>query len=151
MIVYYEAHKLPEFGFIHGDISIENIVVPIEGRVLTRDLTHTDRSGTLIDWKLCFNAEGPSNRALRSGTPAFMAPVLLDEEQILQRTLGHDMESFFAVVIWIATPNYADEAAFQAKPLGLRRDGQMLNDTVAKILAWGETPRKPLEIKVGQR
>jgi hypothetical protein len=27
------------------------------------------------------------------------------------------MESFFAVIIWIATLNYADEAAFQAKPL----------------------------------
>jgi hypothetical protein len=27
------------------------------------------------------------------------------------------MESFFAVLIWIATLNYADEAAFEAKPL----------------------------------
>ena len=46
-----------------------------------------------------------------------MAPVLLEDKQIPRRTLGHDMESFFAVIIWIATLNYADEAAFQAKPL----------------------------------
>jgi hypothetical protein len=48
-----------------------------------------------------------------------MAPVLLDDEQIPRRTLGHDMESFFAVIIWIATLDYADEAAFQAKPLAI--------------------------------
>jgi hypothetical protein len=29
------------------------------------------------------------------------------------------MESFFAVIIWIATLDYADEAAFQAKPLAI--------------------------------
>jgi hypothetical protein len=46
-----------------------------------------------------------------------MAPVLLKEEPISQRTLGHDMESFFAVIIWIATFTYDDEAAFQVKPL----------------------------------
>jgi hypothetical protein len=46
-----------------------------------------------------------------------MALALLDNEEISQRTLGHDMESFFAVIIWIATLNYDDEAAFQAKPL----------------------------------
>jgi hypothetical protein len=46
-----------------------------------------------------------------------MAPILLDNKPISRRTLGHDMESFFAVIIWIATLNYDDEAAFQAKPL----------------------------------
>ena len=90
----------------------------MEGCVLTGGLTYEDRRGTIIDWNLCFNADGASsNRAFRSGTPAFMASVLLDDEQIPRRTLGHDMESFFAVIIWIATLNYADEAAFQAKPL----------------------------------
>src|SRR3954452_12265063 len=88
------------------------------GCVLTGGLTYKDRSGTLIDWNLCFNARGESsNRTFRSGTPAFMAPVLLDDVKIPRRTLGHDMESFFAVIIWIATLNYDDEAAFQAKPL----------------------------------
>src|SRR4051812_42259596 len=92
----------------------------MEGCVLTEGLTYKDRSGTLIDWNLCFNARGESsNRAFRSGTPAFMAPVLLEDEEIPRRTLGHDMESFFAVIIWIATLNYDDEAAFQAKPLAM--------------------------------
>ena len=86
--------------------------------MLTGGLTYEDRSGTLIDWNLCFNARGESsNRAFRSGTPAFMAPVLLEDDPIPRRTLGHDMESFFAVIIWIASFNYEDEAAFQAKPL----------------------------------
>ena len=90
----------------------------MEGCELTGGLTYKDRCGTIIDWNLCFNADGASsNRSFRSGTPAFMAPVLLDDEQIPRRTLSHDMESFFAVIIWIATLNYADEAAFQAKPL----------------------------------
>jgi hypothetical protein len=100
------------------DISIENIVVPIEGCVLTGGLTHKDRSGTLIDWNLCFNARGESSgRAFRSGTPAFMASVLLTDTPIPRRTLAHDMESFFAVIIWMASFNYIDEAIFQAKPL----------------------------------
>ncbi|KIX08335.1 uncharacterized protein Z518_02991 [Rhinocladiella mackenziei CBS 650.93] len=120
MITYYEAYKLPKFGFIHGDISIENILVPIEGCVLTGGLTHKDRSGTLIDWNLCFNAHGASSsRAFKSGTPAFMAPVLLKDKQIPRRTLGHDMESFFAVIIWIATLDFLNEAAFRVKPLAL--------------------------------
>jgi hypothetical protein len=90
----------------------------MRGSVLTGGLTHKDRCGTIIDWNLCFDADGSSsNRAFRSGTPAFMAPVLLDDEQIPRRTLGHDMESFFAVIIWMATLNYDDEAAFQTKPL----------------------------------
>jgi len=90
----------------------------MEGCVLTEGLTYEDRSGTLIDWNLCFNADGTSSdRSFRSGTPAFMAPVLLDDEKIPRRTLGHDMESFFAVIIWVATFTYDDEAAFQVKPL----------------------------------
>ena len=88
--------------------------------MLTGGLTHKDRRGTLIDWNLCFNARGESsNRVFRSGTPAFMAPVLLEDKQIPRRTLGHDMESFFAVIIWIATLVYDDEAAFLAKPLAM--------------------------------
>jgi hypothetical protein len=104
----------------YTDISIENILVPVEGSVLTGGLTYTDRRGTLIDWNLCFNAHGKSsNRVFKSGTPAFMAPVLLEDEPIPRRTLGHDMESFFAVIIWIATLDYVDEVAFQAKPLAI--------------------------------
>jgi Fungal protein kinase len=90
----------------------------MEGHELTGGLTYKDRCGTIIDWNLCFNADGASSdRAFRSGTPAFMAPVLLNDQQISRRTLGHDMESFFAVMVWIASLNYASETDFQAKPL----------------------------------
>ena len=89
----------------------------MRGCVLTGGLTDEDRSGTLIDWNLCFNAHGESSRGIRSGTPVFMAPILLDDEQVSRRTLGHDTESFFTVIIWIATLDYDDEAAFHAKPL----------------------------------
>ena len=93
-------------------------MVPGPGCVLTGGLTHKNRRGTLIDWNLCFNARGESsNRAFKSGTPAFMAPDLLDDKQIRRRTLGHDMESFFAVIIWMASLVYDDDAVFLAKPL----------------------------------
>ncbi|KIX01031.1 uncharacterized protein Z518_10097 [Rhinocladiella mackenziei CBS 650.93] len=118
MIVYYEAYKRPEPGFLHGDISIENIMVPVEETQLTGGLTHETLRGTLIDWNLCFTADGrASSRSIRSGTPAFMAPSLLRDKPVTRRTLGHDMESFFAVMLWVASLNYDDEIAFQDKPL----------------------------------
>jgi hypothetical protein len=46
-----------------------------------------------------------------------MAPALLEDKPISRRTLGHDMESFFAVIIWIASLEYGDEDRFLAKPL----------------------------------
>ena len=119
-------------------------MVPVGGCVLTGGLTHKDRSGTIIDWNLCFNAHGESsNRAFKSGTPAFMASALLKDEQIPRRTLGHDMESFFAVIIWIATLDYADEAAFQAKPLAitmLDRKKTPMDIAYAKI-SWFRLPK----------
>jgi hypothetical protein len=127
------------------DISIENILVPVEDCELTGGLTYKDRRGTVIDWNLCFNTDGASsNRAFRSGTPAFMAPVLLDDEQIPRRTLSHDMESFFAVIIWIATLNYADEAAFQAKPLPkmILNRKKSPEDIVNAKEKWFELPRR---------
>jgi hypothetical protein len=48
-----------------------------------------------------------------------MAPILLLDKPIARRTLGHDMESFFAVIIWISSLNYEDEAASQRKPLAV--------------------------------
>ena len=48
-----------------------------------------------------------------------ISPVLLEDQQIPRRTLGHDMESFFAVIIWIITLNNDEEVAFQTKPLAI--------------------------------
>ena len=97
-------------------------MVPVADCKLTGGLTHKDRRGTLIDWNLCFNAHGQSTeRNFKSGTPAFMAPILFEDERLEldRRTLGHDMESFFAVIIWMATYNHSDEAAFKDKPLAV--------------------------------
>jgi hypothetical protein len=110
-------------------------LVPQEGCVLTGDLTYEDRSGTIIDWNLCFNADGTSsNRPFRSGTPAFMAPVLLKEEPISRRTLGHDMESLFAAILWIATLDYHNEASFQEKPLAK----MMLDKNDPKVIVYAK-------------
>ena len=105
----------------------------MEGSVLTGGLTWKDRRGTIIDWNLCFNVKGESSsRNFKSGTPAFMAPVLLKDTQIPRRTLGHDMESFFAVIIWVATLDYRNEARFLAKPLA--RNLCDINKTAEDIL-----------------
>jgi Fungal protein kinase len=93
-------------------------LVPLHSSKLTGGLTYKDRCGTIIDWNLCFNADGSSsNRAFKSGTAAFMAPILLENKPIARRTLGHDMESFFAVIIWMATLDYSSKVVFRAKPL----------------------------------
>jgi len=90
----------------------------VPGSELTGGLTFENRCGTLVNWNLCFSADGTSSsREFRSGTPAFMAPILLSDKPITRRTLAHDMESFFAVIIWIASLDYYDNIAFQAKPL----------------------------------
>jgi len=94
-------------------------MVPTERSKLTGDLTYKHRRGTLVDWNLCFTADGTSSsRSFRSGTPAFMAQdLLMDEKKLPRRTLGHDMESFFAVIIWIASFDFLDEESFLKKPL----------------------------------
>ena len=92
-------------------------MVPIPSSILTGGLTYKDRRGTIIDWNLCFNSKGQSSsRSFKSGTPAFMAPVLFKNKKIPRRTLGYDMESFFAVIIWIASLD-RNEARFLDKPL----------------------------------
>jgi hypothetical protein len=72
-----------------------------------------------------------------------MAPVLLNDEQIPRRTLSHDMESFFAVIIWIATIDYFDEAALQAKPLAMVMLGRKAPmDIVNAKEYWFRIPRE---------
>ena len=125
------------------DISLENILVPIDCSKLTGGLTSEDRRGTLIDWNLCFTADGmTSGRNFRSGTAAFMAPILLEDDPIPRRTLAHDMESYFAVILWIASFDYEDSAAFQAKPLArilLNRKKDAADIANAKFRWFGKT------------
>ena len=71
-----------------------------------------------------------------------MAPVLLSGETIPRRTLAHDMESFFAVIIWIASLDYHDHVAFQAKPLAanlLNRNTEAIHIANAKKV-WFQNP-----------
>jgi hypothetical protein len=130
------------------DISIENIVIPVKGSKLTGGLTYETRRGTLIDWNLCFNADGTaSGRSFRSGTPAFVAPILLEDTPIARRTLRHDMESFFAVILWVASLNYEDDVAFQAKPLvAIAIEKKPSTDIANAKARWFRIPQ---EFKVG--
>jgi len=123
-------------------------MVPVEGTVLTGGLTYETRRGTLIDWNLCFTADGmASNRSFRSGTPAFLAPVLLQSTPITHRTLAHDMESFFAVILWVASLNYDDEIAFREKPLiELVVNNRPTNDIAKLKLYMYNTPRQFKEL-----
>ena len=100
---------------------------------LTGGLTIDHRRGTLVDWNLCFSADGRSSgRNFRSGTPAFMAPTLLSDERVTRRTLAHDMESFFAVIIWIASLDYDSISRFQNKPLvSILVDGKKARTDIA--------------------
>ena len=107
---------------------------------LTGDLTGKNRRGTLVDWNLCFSADGTSSgRNFRSGTAAFMAPTLLSDKPVARRTLVHDMESFFAVIIWIASFDYDDDDRFQNKPLAsalLKKDPADIGN--AKKICFGD-------------
>jgi len=113
-------------------------MVLIKGTELTGGLTNKDRCGTIVDWKLCFIADGQSsNRSFRSGTPAFMAPALLRDKILTRRTLGHDMESFFAVIIWMTSFDYSNDDAFLDKPLAaLLDDTKSTTDIVNAKLVW---------------
>ena len=93
-------------------------MVPTELTFLTGGLTYKDRKGTLIDWNLAFTADGASSgRSFHSGTPAFMSIPLLKGKPVARRDLSHDMESFFAVILWVATLDYDDLKVWKDKPM----------------------------------
>ena len=71
-----------------------------------------------------------------------MSPILLNNAEINRRHLGHDMESFFAVIIWMASFEYDDEAAFMAKPLarGLLEGGVHFHHIAGIKKGWFHTP-----------
>jgi len=71
---------------------IKNILVPDHGSKLTGGLMYKDLRGTLVDWNLCYAADGTSSRRnFKTGTPPFMAPILLGDDSNPRRALGHDM------------------------------------------------------------
>lgn len=109
------ANSLP-FSISILDVSVENIVVPVASSTLTGDSKPSDYWGSIVDWNLCFHADGTaSNWVLKSGTPMFIPLSLLQDELVPRRTLGHDMEGFFAVIIWVAS--FTTGEAYTVKPL----------------------------------
>ena len=87
------------------DISNMNILATTPETSLTGQKSEIDRKGTIIDWNYSYRASGlATSRHSRSGTPAFMALDLLDVyKEVPRRTIRHDLESFFAVVLFMAT------------------------------------------------
>src|SRR5437016_12952914 len=73
-----------------------------------------------------------------------MVPILLEDKQIARRTLGHDMESIFSVIVWIATLDYHDELSFLAKPLAesLLDKRKTSRDIVNVKTSWFEIERR---------
>ena len=86
------------------DISVMNIMATTPKTVLTELPETLSRKGTIIDWNYRYPVPGkPTSRQIRSGTPAFMALELLNKfDDPVRRTIGHDLESFFAVILYVA-------------------------------------------------
>ncbi|KAM0265356.1 hypothetical protein ACHAQJ_000197 [Trichoderma viride] len=84
--------SLREAGFLHRDISINNVVIDEDGP--------PDRKGFLIDLDLAIREQrikGSGTKG-KTGTRAFMAiGVLLGE----RHSFMHDLESFFWVLFWL--------------------------------------------------
>ncbi|KAL8296174.1 hypothetical protein RB600_001590 [Gaeumannomyces tritici] len=89
-----KGHKsLHEAGFLHRDISINNLII-------NEDHDNSSWPWFLIDLDLAVRErrEGSSGAKGKTGTRAFMAiGALLGE----QRSFMHDLESFFWVLFWI--------------------------------------------------
>ena len=99
------------------DISSTNILATTSETLLTGMKSMKDRKGTIIDWNYSYPASGsPTSRQNRSGTPAFMALDLLDKwKSVPRRTIRHDLESFFAVVLFMAS--YYHNENWESSPL----------------------------------
>ncbi|KAF4504605.1 hypothetical protein G6O67_008038 [Ophiocordyceps sinensis] len=90
-----KGHKsLLEAGFLHRDISMNNLMVKEDG-----DNTSSPR-GFLIDLDLAVTVrrQTVSGAQGRTGTRAFMAIGLLSGDQ---HSFMHDLESFFWVLFWV--------------------------------------------------
>jgi len=92
---------------LHGDITLENILVLSEGSVLTGSSTSTI-VGCPIDLDYSYKLEEnhqviPSQRYTRSGAPAFICPWLLAQDRRPQRSYRTDLDSFFWCLLYCAT------------------------------------------------
>ena len=94
MIGCIKGHKsLREAGFLHRDISINNLIINEDGDNLTSFLIDLDLAIT--------DPRVTTSRAKgRTGTKAFMAIGVLRGDP---HTFMHDLESFFWVLFWICT------------------------------------------------
>ena len=96
------------------DISPHNIMATTPSTILSNldEETTRKRKGTIIDWNYSYTANGsPSSRSFKTGTLPYMAVDILasadlpeqHESKSLRRTLQHDLESFFMVVLVMAS------------------------------------------------
>ncbi|KAA8910298.1 hypothetical protein FN846DRAFT_775348 [Sphaerosporella brunnea] len=84
----YEKHHV-----LHRDVSVYNILISPPDH---------PSAGVLIDLYLAININRPNNSGAshRTGTPDFMAIGVLDGQP---HRACHDLESFFYVLLWLAT------------------------------------------------
>ncbi|KAA8899280.1 hypothetical protein FN846DRAFT_960639 [Sphaerosporella brunnea] len=85
----YNTHRI-----LHRDVSLFNILID--------DDPSRPGKGLLIDLDLAIRREriGTTGASHRTGTQDFMAPGLLSDQP---HSFRHDLESFFYVLLWIAT------------------------------------------------
>ena len=92
---------------LHGDITLDNVLVLPKGCALTGSLTSTIVGCPIdLDYSYQLNANHetlPSQRYSRSGAPAFICPWLLDRNRQPQRSYRTDLDSFFWCFLYCAT------------------------------------------------
>ncbi|KAA8894639.1 hypothetical protein FN846DRAFT_819189 [Sphaerosporella brunnea] len=91
-------HLYQKHHILHRDVSVHNILISPPGH---------PSAGVLIDLDLAINTNRAANSGAshRTGTPDFMALGVLEGEP---HRACHDLESFFFVLLWLATFYDAD-------------------------------------------
>ncbi|KAK3073192.1 hypothetical protein LTR53_005431 [Teratosphaeriaceae sp. CCFEE 6253] len=123
MICYYEVYRIG--GLIQGDVTPRNILVVLaKTELIAGDLSRPPLlckpKATICDMDLgeWIHSETPG-REVRSGTLPFMAIAVSDDmEAISRRTIAHDLEPFFYVMLYYATAKGRSEADWKSTKLG---------------------------------
>jgi hypothetical protein len=90
-------------GYLHRDVSFANILLgPTWNSDDWEKDVDTECAGILNDWDMAKDGSKEATGAGRTGTYPFIAVALL-QNQDKRHTVSHDLESFFYVLIWIAT------------------------------------------------